>query len=591
MAAAWDDVVTDNVTIDTAENHNARTTEIKRKVQGPDSSTDNSISRFDGTDVKVVQGSLATIDDSGSINIPTGETYDINGTPHTHALATTSAAGMLKTLSNVNTEYMNGAGNWSTPSGGEGTSDHAALSHLAYADAGHTGFEPAIGAKGTAFNKNYGATATDVKINGTQAVGTTDAIARIDHVHPTDTSRFRGAGIYNVLDYGATGNGTADDTTYLQAAIDAAEAAGGGLVYFPKGTYKITSGLTMTVAVSMAGQGSDFTNFIKYPTASLQNPISVIKWGTTGAGTILTVTGILGGMSWRDLAFSGEGYATNGIQMDRVQKSTFSNIKVEKCLSYGILLYPQSSEEANGQNCMFNHFNDICVIGCGQGIKLTGTKSGGVLWGNCCHNTFINLELSNTSTNLYLEICDNNNFYGVWTNGGASAELLADAICNYFYSLQGVPVTYAGSNNTVYAYSRDNGQALPTIASGSKLVNFWAPWTSTFTWTTGTPSTFSKITRYVQIERIVHFTVSFVTTDGNGATGLTFTLPVTPYSSTYLYTQANCTVVVAGVATVIPAYIDGSGIVQFFNFPTLTDGATSYVNVSGFYEVEGLYTI
>lgn len=52
-----------------------------------------------------------------------------------------------------------------------------------------SGKEPTITTKNTAFNKSYGATATDVKVNGTQAVGTTDTIARIDHVHPVDTSR------------------------------------------------------------------------------------------------------------------------------------------------------------------------------------------------------------------------------------------------------------------------------------------------------------------------------------------------------------------------------------------------------------------
>jgi hypothetical protein len=46
--------------------------------------TDNQIVRADGTAGKI-QKSLATIDDAGSINIPTGETYDINGTAHTHA--------------------------------------------------------------------------------------------------------------------------------------------------------------------------------------------------------------------------------------------------------------------------------------------------------------------------------------------------------------------------------------------------------------------------------------------------------------------------------------------------------------------------
>jgi hypothetical protein len=44
---------------------------------------------------------------------------------------------------------------------------------------------------------------------------------------------------YNVKDFGAKGNGTNDDTKYIQAAIDALSNAGGGTVFFPEGTYII----------------------------------------------------------------------------------------------------------------------------------------------------------------------------------------------------------------------------------------------------------------------------------------------------------------------------------------------------------------
>src|SRR4051812_27410793 len=47
------------------------------------------------------------------------------------------------------------------------------------------------------------------------------------------------ASMYNVKNYGATGGGTTNDTSAIQAAIDAAGAAGGGVVYIPTGTYKI----------------------------------------------------------------------------------------------------------------------------------------------------------------------------------------------------------------------------------------------------------------------------------------------------------------------------------------------------------------
>jgi polygalacturonase len=42
---------------------------------------------------------------------------------------------------------------------------------------------------------------------------------------------------FNVATYGATGNGRALDTAAIQKAIDAASAAGGGIVYFPTGRF------------------------------------------------------------------------------------------------------------------------------------------------------------------------------------------------------------------------------------------------------------------------------------------------------------------------------------------------------------------
>ena len=55
-------------------------------------------------------------------------------------------------------------------------------------------------------------------------------------------------GWYIVTDaaYGAVGDGTTDDTTAVQAAIDACMTAGGGTVYFPAGIYQISGALQNT---------------------------------------------------------------------------------------------------------------------------------------------------------------------------------------------------------------------------------------------------------------------------------------------------------------------------------------------------------
>lgn len=56
-------------------------------------------------------------------------------------------------------------------------------------------------------------------------------------VYGTDPNPMR---IYSVLEYGAVGDGATDDTGAIQAAIDAAGQAGGGVVYLPPGTYSVS---------------------------------------------------------------------------------------------------------------------------------------------------------------------------------------------------------------------------------------------------------------------------------------------------------------------------------------------------------------
>jgi polygalacturonase len=94
-----------------------------------------------------------------------------------------------------------------------------------------------LAATGSAAIARVGVGANDqvLTADSTQAAGLKwDVATDSNAIHKGDI-------VQNVKDYGAIGDGTTDDKTAIQAAIDAANAAGGGIVYLPTGVYNIAS--------------------------------------------------------------------------------------------------------------------------------------------------------------------------------------------------------------------------------------------------------------------------------------------------------------------------------------------------------------
>jgi hypothetical protein len=128
-------------------------------VVGPASATNRAIAIYNNTTGKLIQNSLATIDTSGSLNIPTGQTYNINGSPHSHtglvtngnshdhiggdgaaitesalnftdvttANVTTAQHGLVPRAPNSTSQFLRGDGTWATVpasgSSGSGVTD------------------------------------------------------------------------------------------------------------------------------------------------------------------------------------------------------------------------------------------------------------------------------------------------------------------------------------------------------------------------------------------------------------------------------------------------------------------------------------
>jgi hypothetical protein len=108
------------------------------------------------------------------------------------------------------------------------------------------------------------------------------------------------AGIYpvfNVKDpaYGATGNGTTDDRAAIQVAVDACEAAGGGIVFFPAGTFAVSNTVTVdSPHVVLMGIGLE-RSLIKFTsTSTATGPVLLFTNASFLLGCGLSEIGIHG---------------------------------------------------------------------------------------------------------------------------------------------------------------------------------------------------------------------------------------------------------------------------------------------------------
>jgi hypothetical protein len=120
---------------------------------------------------------------------------------------------------------------------------------------------------------------TPQRVKSAGAPGASTEASRSDHAHLTFL------GWVSVLDHGAVGDGVADDTAEIQAAIDAVEAAGGGVVYFPRGIYLITTDLVIDQQkVSLRGAGVGVAIIKGSGTLS---PFNAIRFVGVGLGSAL----------------------------------------------------------------------------------------------------------------------------------------------------------------------------------------------------------------------------------------------------------------------------------------------------------------
>lgn len=182
------------------------------------------------------------------------------------------------------------------------------------------------------------------------SVADIDALQAADILTAADISELQvatqraTAGIHNVLEHGAVGDGVADDTLAVQAAIDAADT--GGVVYLPAGTY-LVSGVTATSTRMMVGAGRDRT---------------VLKG--SGTGRVLDLGNGINNFLYAhfsDFTVDGGGTADYGMYLqDLVIRCTFRDLTIRNCMGTpGIGIANENRNYSNAFERLIIHSNNI----------------------------------------------------------------------------------------------------------------------------------------------------------------------------------------------------------------------------------------
>ena len=167
--------------------------------------------------------------------------------------------------------------------------------------------------------------------NGSSLVGYTQG--DLDAVATTVQAKLRET--VSVKDFGAVGDGVADDTTAIQNAID----SGAGEVYFPDGTYKTTAPIYLDGGVSLVGSNSS-NSVIKKTTTTAGTGSNLARGGAVtdsyAVNAILILRHVDNGYNYatklRGLTLFSDGYIVDyGIYAPRTSQTMLEDVDVYQC--------------------------------------------------------------------------------------------------------------------------------------------------------------------------------------------------------------------------------------------------------------------
>jgi hypothetical protein len=295
----------------------------------------------------------------------------------------------------------------------------------------------------------------------------------------------------NVKWFGAVGDGTTDDSTPIQKAIDLVRD-----IWFPQATYAIGTRITIGNGTSSAistTNGYNIRGSTAGTTATETAPVilpTTFKWIGATFTAMLRIDGPMVGCNINGLVFDCNDIAgSTGIHTRHMMLSTWQDVVVRNNRSVGIIheSYPTFSGMAQGANK--NTFTNVRVVDCGAGgsgmrVGNTAATTSDVL--DVAQNVWINCHFERDGTSapafsLYLAFTDNITFIetvimasggslgvGVYINEptGASMQTFPDEVlflnCPLIdgFVVSGTWVPTSGI--ICYPYPTGDGEPIPT---------------------------------------------------------------------------------------------------------------------------------
>ncbi len=130
---------------------------------------------------------------------------------------------------------------------------------------------------------------------------------------------------WNVLDFGASGNGKTDNTAAFQRALDAAHAAEGGIVHVPAGHYVIAGSLHLPPETALVGVSCGPISHANYTSPNGKVNLGRLLPPSSANGSMLLATGGRGKEHGTPLITQGPNTALVGLSIyypDQKWKST-----------------------------------------------------------------------------------------------------------------------------------------------------------------------------------------------------------------------------------------------------------------------------